>query len=236
MLLPQIAVFTAMLWAALAAANANVVERRHVRRQLKWLQRLCAEKLQSVERHIRDQPSFHTVVTFDGSLTGCGATIQFGVQSLHDIAQTPILTYFSLRWTVADLALVKLKQGDPAGQARLEALALLTALNTWAKLIADARGKLVVRGDALGVLFDVLRFRARDAVLKDLAGEMALVAAPWGVDLRAVHIWSHMNEVRDSLSRLAADEQPQIHQLCAVKPSRPVRIEPTLLGRRAHDF
>ena len=45
-----------------------------------------------------------------------------------------------------------------------------------------------MRGDALGILCGVLRFRARDAVLNDLVGELSLVTARWGVDLRAVHI------------------------------------------------
>ena len=105
------------------------------------------------------------------------------------------LTYMNTHWTDADLRLTKVEWGDPAGQARLEALSLLTALDTWARLIAEAEGMLVVRGDALGNLFGVLRFRARDPVLNDLASEMALIAAPWGVDLRAVHVWSEKNEV-----------------------------------------
>ena len=79
----------------------------------------------------------------------------------------------SVQWTAADLKLVPVARGGPAGQATLEALPLFVMLNTWAKLIAEAQGNLAVRGDALGVLFDVLRFRARDSILNDLASEMA---------------------------------------------------------------
>ena len=141
-----------------------------------------------MERHHRSQPLYHTVVTFDGSLTGGGAVLQFGVPTIQDIAKHQIVTYLSVQWTDADLNAVRVTRGDPAGQARLEALSLLTALNSWATLIADSQGRLLIRGDALGNLFDVLRFRARDPVLNDLACEMALLTAPWGVDLRAIHV------------------------------------------------
>ena len=156
--------------------------------------------------------------------------IQFGLPAMKDIANHQILTYMSVLWSDADLHAVKVTRGDPAGQARLEALALLTAPNTWAKLIADAQGRLVIRGDALEFLFDVLRFRARDPVLNDLAGEMALLTAPWGVDLRAIHVWSEKNEVCDELSRLARGERHQIRQLRLIPETRPVRVVPTLFA------
>ena len=108
--------------------------------------------------------------------------------------------------------MVRAKRGDLAGQARLEALALVLALNTWAKVSQRAQGALVVRGDALGILYDVLRFRARGSVLHDLAGEMSVITAPWGV-------------------RFAPAEVPQLRALQGVTESRPVMIVPTLLER-----
>ena len=148
---------------------------------------------------------------------------------MESLGSHPVLAYFSIQWTDADLSLVRVERGDPAGQARLEALALLTALCTWAKILEQAQGQLVVRGDALGVLYDVLRFRAHDTVLNDLAGEMALITAPWGVDLRAVHIWSQRNTICDRLSRLKPNEPPRMTELQCANESRPVRVVPSLL-------
>ena len=230
-ILPQVSVYTGMLWAALAAAKFSWVDIKLVTRPLKWLRKLCRDKWQSVERHIRSVPPYFTVVTFDGSLTGGGALAQFGVKTLEDLHSSPIVAFLSVQWTDDDLQMVRAKRGDPAGQARLEALALVTALNTWAKILQGAQGALVVRGDALGILYDVLRFRARDSVLNDLAGEMSLITAPWGIDLRAVHIWSQRNSICDHLSRLAPAEVPQLKALQGVTESRPVRIVPTLLER-----
>ena len=67
------------------------------------------------------------------------------------------------------------------------------------------QGRLAIRGGALGVLYDVLRFRAKDAVLNDLAGAMALLVAPLGVNLIPAHMWSEQNIVCDLLSKLSLD-------------------------------
>ena len=148
----------------------------------------------------------------------------------------------AFRWSDADLALVKASRGDSAGQAKLEALTLLTAIKTWLPILTTAQGKLAIRGDALGVLYDVLRFRAKEVVLNDVAGAMALLVTPLGVDLRAAHVWSERNTVCDMLSRLSSDESspfetvdpladPELAALRGVPRNKPDRATEALLGR-----
>ena len=96
---------------------------------------------------------------------------------------------------------MKLERGNPMGQARLEAYPLLMALRTWKELLREAQGQLAIRGDALGALQDVLRMRARDKVVNDVTGELALIVAPFGGDIRTAHLWSEQNTVCDVLSR-----------------------------------
>ena len=105
-------------------------------------------------------------------------------------------------------------RGDPAGQARLEAYTLLTALTTWQTTLAKTQGHLAVLGDALGVLHDVVKLKAHDKILNALAGEMALILAPISLDIRAAHLWTQRNVVCDALSRLSAGEA---HDLPALK-------------------
>ena len=72
------------------------------------------------------------------------------------------------------------------------------------------QGRIAILGDALGILYDVVKFRARDTVLNNIAGEIALILAPTGNDLRAAHLWTQRNVVCDGLSRLGRGEQPDI--------------------------
>ena len=104
-------------------------------------------------------------------------------------------------------------RGATGGQATLEAYALLISVATWAKVLVNAQGALHIRGDALGVLQGMLKFKAKDPVLNAMAGEMAYLIAPIGLDLRAAHIWSERNDVCDHLSRLAPDVLPERTEL-----------------------
>ena len=58
-------------------------------------------------------------------------------------------------------------------------------------------------GDALGVLHDARRFKAHDKVLNETMAEVALLLAPIGQDIRAVHLWTQRNTTCDLLNRLA---------------------------------
>ena len=146
--------------------------------------------------------AYYSLVTFDGSLSGGGAFLQVGVPSLEQAASCEIVSYLACPWTDQELEMLRVSRGDPAGQAKLEALTLVTAVNTWQPVLAKAQGRLAFRGDALGILFDMLRYRAKDSMLNDLAGALALLVAPVGLDIRAAHIWSERNLTCDKLSRI----------------------------------
>ena len=171
-------------------------------RPLKWLWYLSENHLSGVLRRCRLPAEYYTLVTFDGSLTGGGAFLQVGVPSPEQAATCKIVSYLACPWTDQELEMLRVNRNDPAGQAKLEALTLVTAVNTWQPVLAQAQGRLAFRGDALGILYDMLRYRAKDPVLNDLAGALALLVAPVGLDIRAAHIWSERNVICDKLSRV----------------------------------
>ena len=52
----------------------------------------------------------------------------------------------------------------------------------------------------------MLRFKSKDLVLNAIAGELAYLVAPLGLDIRAAHVWSDRNAVCDKLSRMDEGE------------------------------
>ena len=78
----------------------------------------------------------------------------------------------------------------------------------WHKIITEAQGRLAVVGDALGVLHDAMTLRAKDAVLNELMGDIALILAPTGQSLQGAHVWSERNTVCDALSRMTGSDAP----------------------------
>jgi hypothetical protein len=89
--------------------------------------------------------------------------------------------------------------------ARWEALCLLIAIKTWSKVLSTSSGSLVVMGDALGMLHGASKFKARDPGLNLLFMEMALIFAPQGSTIEALHMWSEENALADVLSRITDD-------------------------------
>ena len=87
-------------------------------------------------------------------------------------------------------------------------------------MLGQAQGALHVRGDALGVLYNMLRFKSKDPGLNAIAGELAHLVAPLGLDIRAAHVWSERNVICDKLSRLEDGETcelPELQQAIRVK-------------------
>ena len=116
--------------------------------------------------------------------------------------------------------MLKIKRGDPSGQAALEAYTLLVSVATWTTVLRNAQGALHVRGDAPGVLHSMLLFKAKDPVLNAIAGEPAYLVAPMGLDIRAAHVWSERNEICDKLSGMAdkgSCDQPELRQATRAK-------------------
>ena len=57
-------------------------------------------------------------------------------------------------------------------------------------------------GDALGMLHGAVKFKSKDPGINLMFMELALIFAPKGATLEAVHLWSEENELADALSRL----------------------------------
>ena len=131
-----------------------------------------------------------------------------GVSGRAAVATAPIGSHWADRWTLADRALVKIKPDDPAGQARLEALALLVSLATWQPILAASEGSLTIIGDALGVLHDAIKFKGREPTPNPIMGEIALIMAPMDIDTRAANVWSQRNSICDEFCRLQCQDNP----------------------------
>ena len=150
-----------------------------------------------------DKSKYSLLITLDGSLTGGGATLQAGMTRFSDAHLQKFVSYWSGEWFNEELRQVQVERGDPAGQARLEALTLLHSVRTWKDILRETAGSVAVMGDALGVLHDACKFRAKDAVCNSIMAELALILAPMGYDLGAVHLWTQRNSTCDDLSRVA---------------------------------
>ena len=85
-----------------------------------------------------------------------------------------------------------------------------------------AGGRLVAIGDALGMLHGAVKFRSKDPGINLIFMELALIFAPRGSTVEAVHIWSEENQLADVLSRCIAEQLP-IPGILTKVPCTPVR-------------
>ena len=196
---PALRPYAQMMWAAAFAPSAGRETRKRCSRQrislpLRWISAL----VQDASTFLRHVPSagytFTWILTFDASLEGGGAT-------LHKEGSDKFDYYLISKWTGQDRKSLGANEGDPAFQAHWEAYALLVALWTWKSTLAVTGARLTVRGDAKGVLQDVIAQRARNPGINLIIAEMQLAVAFSSLDLTAVHWWSEDNEVCDKLSR-----------------------------------
>ena len=116
-------------------------------------------------------------------------------------SKTAITEHWAREWTVKDAEFANAVIGDPGSQAVWEAYAMLLAFRQWAPSLAVTEGRVTVCGDALGVLHDAVKLRARDKRLNNIMVELALTIAPYGLEFAALHIWSEWNDVCDELGR-----------------------------------
>ena len=105
--MPQISAFTAMLWAAISSTTESSVAQAQAARALKWMRTLCQLNMRPVERHCRRRAEYFALVTFDGSLTGGGATLQIGLKDLQEAESAPVVMFWHTRWTDDDLRKVE---------------------------------------------------------------------------------------------------------------------------------
>ena len=87
-------------------------------------------------------------------------------------------------------------------------MTLLHSVSLGRKIIAEAQGRLAIIGDALGVLHDALKLKARMSVLNAIMCELALLLAPTGQSVQGAHVWSERNSVCDDLSRTTDSAAP----------------------------
>ena len=198
----QLSAYTAMLWGALSSSSSITVPVSQLRLPRKWLTVFCEQNLRAPGRHCRRAAQYTAVITFDGSLTGGGATLQVDVKNRSGIHTKPFIAYWADQRGPEDFALLQMELGDPAGQAKCGALTLLLSVTSWKHLLSMTQGSLTFVGVARGVLHDALRLRTREPSLNGVIGELALQLAQLGADVRAAHIWSECNITCDALSRL----------------------------------
>ncbi len=81
-LLPQLNPFCRMIWAALKSdSHPGGVHQQQVALPLRWLQRFSANNMENVMRRCRLVPRYFTLLCFDGSPTGGGATLSIAATS-----------------------------------------------------------------------------------------------------------------------------------------------------------
>ena len=117
-------------------------------------------------------------------------------------ADTDPLQYLAVGWGPAEAALLVCKVGSPDGQARWEAYTALLAVAAWLDLVTDPCVDALLVGDALGVLHGAVALHSQDPIINKVFGEIALLLAPSGASLGALHWWSEENAIADALSRL----------------------------------
>ena len=129
-------------------------------------------------RHFRPRAETVTILTFDGSPSGGGATVQLAVQLRADRVKAPISFCWATRWPHDDENLAGASVEAARSQAKKwEAYSLLLAVKTWLPISQVCESQLALCGDALGVLADAMQFRACEPVLIKMMAEWALTIA-----------------------------------------------------------
>ena len=103
--------------------------------------------------------------------------MQVGPKDLSEAEHKPIVAHWYAEWRDDDLRRRAITRGEPGGQARLVAYTLLIVIPTVRGILASSQGQMAVLGDAVGILCDVLRLRARGHILDNVSGELALLIA-----------------------------------------------------------
>ena len=83
-----------------------------------------------------------------------------------------------------------------------------------------SKDRLVLWGDAWGVLQAMAKGRAFDEMINNVCAEMQLMLAPLGLELQVKHLWSEENAHGDALSRVAEG---------AVLPTGVSKVKPSIV-------
>ena len=95
--------------------------------------------------------------------------------------------------------------GDPAHQATFEAYVFLLAVTSW--VTPQTVGRVILIGDALGVMHGIIQLSSKAFIVNEIAKEMALHLAPLCISLSGIHIWGEENALADALSRLFSGKE-----------------------------
>ena len=203
---PTLKPYTQMLWGAAYSKPAGRETSEHlstsrIKCALNWIEAMLDKhKTNTLRRRLLVHRSKRTVtITFDASLSGGGATWQMDNE--------PHVSHFiTTTWSQADHECIKAQQGMPQHQAEWEAYMLLVAVHTWHPWLQKHSGSVVFKGDALGVLQDVLAAKARSPRLNLIIAEISLALCDTDHTITAEHLWSERNAVCDSLSRMGSGD------------------------------
>jgi hypothetical protein len=200
-LVPQLRPFNQMLWAALRTAVSGYIYQLQVKIALDWILQFASSWQGDFIRIIHTEWCEVITLTLevDASPVGGGFVAWRGQPS--DRRRVKPDWYGLCKWTSEDEERTGGKIGAAASQALWEAYAFVIALKL--SLSEHSKGKVQVFGDAEGIMKSMVTFGAKSPRINALAREAALVAAPLGLELAAIHIWSEENSWADALSRVA---------------------------------
>ena len=204
----QLKPFVRQLWAAIYAdgANKHQVYEQQVHVALTWITALLQNRSRLMATRWLRPPSIQAAIVCDASPTGGGAAIYFLPANLsitlETLAKITPMAWAARRWTAQDELAAGGWIGDPGSQARWEAYAAISTFMLWKKPLFAAKGPITVVGDALGVLFGTTALHSKDVQINRLFMELALILAPTGRSVEAIHVWSEDNALADELSRL----------------------------------
>ena len=204
-LAPQVRPFIRQILAAIAARSSagklcKFAHRRQISTALTWLELFALGNQGGLSKTFYLEERFQ-----DGIVLVCGASLWGGGAACWPSAssyynnESP-LAYISVKWTSFHERLLGVVVGDPAHQATFEAYTFLLAVATW--VTSDMRGRVILIGDALGVMCGVVTLSAKSEIVNKIAMELALHLAPLCISLQGVHIWGEENDMADALSRL----------------------------------
>ena len=230
--LPQVRPFIQQLWAAMAAPRdpklAGLVYFKQVKSALEWLQVFAqANATAPVTRTCWVTDAYRVAITMevDASPWGGGAVLWRGSPRSRHLVRP--LAWLSCLWQAEDASLLQCKIGEPDGQARWEAFMFAIALRQWIR--PGLTGRIVIVGDAEGVISSLTKLKSKDWIINSMAKEVALLLAPLGLSLIGLHIWGEENTWADALSRSAVPAQLQ--QVPREEPAARSSADWNLLGR-----
>ena len=124
------------------------------------------------------------------------------------------------RWERTDCKDLDANNEDAAYQAEWECYMLLIALQTWASELKQPC-KLVLRGDAQGILQSIIKGSAKSPRINLMLAEVQLILAPLCQDVTGLHWWSEHNMLCDALSRFLPGQKVPIGVHGVVKNTVP---------------